>query len=190
MAQVRGRRVDGRDVRDFTWSTPRQDRCLPARASVRQPGFRACDEPRRVLRPAPARDIADDLRGRWIPGQSKAACRKVDVAGDVEKRWQQRPMPGLARVEELRDLLHVDGRAGLRGRVRPRERAVRGAEIDADNEARSHRIGPIRKLRLPRAPRRCGPRMAEAARPHGSLPIRDDGGRPESPQIPSRCRRP
>src|SRR6476646_9273454 len=129
-------------MRDFIWSTPRQDRCLPARASVREPGFCACDEPRRVLRPASPRDIPDDLRGRWIPGQSKAACRKVDVARDVEKRWQQSTMPGLARVEELRDFLHVDGRAaGVRGRVRPRERAVRGAEIDADNEAGGHRIG-------------------------------------------------
>ena len=49
-------------------------------------------------------------------------------------------MPGLARVEELRDFLHVDRRAGVRGRIRPRERAVRGAEIDADDEAGGHRI--------------------------------------------------
>ena len=117
------------------------------------------------------------LRGRWIPGQSEAACGKVDVAGDVEERRQQRhDAPRLARVDELRDR-PAAGWACRRPRTYPPTRARSSWCRDRCRQRSGRsREDPVRRLRLRRARRRC-------------WPVAGSGGKASRVASQPRCRR-
>ena len=72
---------------------------------------------------------------RSVPRKRGAAGGKILVSRQVQERGQQRSPLHLTGVDGLWNLLHPD-LSGVfdRGRIRPRQRAIGRAEIDADDE--------------------------------------------------------
>src|SRR5262245_47512806 len=83
-------------------------------------------------------ELADRVSRTRVPGEYNRSGRQVVLAGNVEERRQQRPLPHRAgghelgsckrleaQVPDLRTVLKVDVSQG----------AIGGAEVDADEEA-------------------------------------------------------
>src|SRR5260370_39078610 len=109
---------------------------------MREPGFRRRDEAAGILDAALLRQAADYLSGVRVPGQSERAFGKIHRAGEIEGRGEERLVLHFTGVDELRDGHEGDRgqleRVGGGGGIRVGERAVRGAEVDTDNEAWFH----------------------------------------------------
>ncbi len=107
---------------------------------MREPGFRRGDQAAGVFHAALLREAAHD---RWrirVPRQRERSGRKIDGAGEIEERRQQRLVAHFARIHELRNIeqLHVGGRewVGVRAQFRIGEGGVGRAEIDSDDVLR------------------------------------------------------
>ena len=149
------------------------------------------DEAHRVLRTALARQLADDaLRRRRSHGSAEAAGREIHFARQVQERRQQRARRDLVRVDQLRDLAHLDRRL-LLGWIGAHggERTVGRAEIDPDDEAGCHGVGLsgyFRRLPL-RRERRFAARPGRRARAAGRAmtATRDGAGRRGTVRLPT-----
>ena len=108
MLQVVCRRRHRRDLRHLLRCAPRQDR---RRGSRRRMTATIWPTPRgatgsriRASAPVPRRPTAER---RLRPGKAETVSWKIELAGDVQKRRQQRTLD-LSRVHELRDCQDLD----------------------------------------------------------------------------------
>ena len=134
MLQVARRRGNRRELRHLLRRAPRQDRRRAARAGVRQPRFGRRHEARRVLGSALPRQFPDDppRRGVVRPGEAETVGRKIELAGDVQERRQQRTLGDLSRVHELRNRQDLDRGRVFARQIGARHRGVGRTEIDPD----------------------------------------------------------
>ncbi len=93
MLQVFGGGIDGRNAVQAFGGFPGQHGGGAVNRRVRQPALGRRNEAARNFRPAPLRELADDVLRLGVPGQSNGTGGKIALAGDVEERGQQ----GLAR---------------------------------------------------------------------------------------------
>ena len=131
----------------------------PIDAGVREPALRARDDARRRIDAARSRVLPDDEASLGVPRQRLHALALVR---EIQERRQQRPGLDLTLRDELRNANDL-AVATRRPRVDANgERAVCGAEIDPDGEARSREAPPppapgcARHIRQPAAAARAG----------------------------------
>ena len=136
--QVARRREHGRHAANIVRRLPRQDVGGPVHARVREPRLRRRHQAGRVLGAALARELADHRVGLAVPRQRDRPGREIRRTRQEEERRQERGRGDLAGIDQLRDALHGRRRIIARARVDVRERAVRRAEVDADDEPGVH----------------------------------------------------
>ena len=108
-------------------------------AGVTQPRLRRRDHARRHPCALRTRELADDLACALVPRQRGLVRREIDVAREIDERRQLAPRRDLAGCHQLRNLEHANARVGRVGGDIG-DRRVRGAEVDADQEARGQAI--------------------------------------------------
>ena len=136
--QVPRRREHGRHAANVVRGLPRQDVGGPVHARVRQPRLRRRHQAGRILGAALARELAYHRVGLGVPRQRDRPGRKIRRPRQEQERRQERGRGDLPGIDELRDALHGRRRIISCARVDVRERAVRRAEVDADDEPGVH----------------------------------------------------
>ena len=134
MRQIPRRRLERRHLRHVRRRLPRQQRTAAVHARMTQPALRRRHQPRRHLAAVTAGKLADHLRRVLLPRQRQTARREFLRIGQIQKRRQQRLLLDRPHARELRNLQHrlLDRAPALLREVQIRERAMRGAEVDAD----------------------------------------------------------
>ena len=125
-------------------------------------------------------------------GSARLSGGKVELAGDVEERRQQRARGDLSRVHELRDRQNLDRGRVLVRQIGARHRGVGRAEIDPDAVSRvvSHMVSYATSIS-------AGATMVRPVVPSGGSSTRDarqpgwssvprNGGCPAT--LPTRCK--
>ena len=151
VAEITRRGFDGRDAMDFGRRAPGQERRRAIDAGVTEPRLSRRYQPARHLGAMIARELTDGEIARTVPRQGRGARRQVVCSGHVEKRGKQRSPGGFARCHELRnreDLnIRLAGRSAA-AQVDVGQRAIRCAEVDADQEMRHGSLRTYRGCRV------------------------------------------
>ncbi len=139
MREVARRRLQRRDARDVVVDRlvllmvgRRQDLGAAIDARMRQPALGGGDESTRCGRALGPGEAADHIPGAGVPGQTQGVLGELRGRRKEQERGQQRARVHLRGREHLRDL-EGDGSL-LALRIGLGQRAVRGAQIDADGE--------------------------------------------------------
>src|SRR5262249_48779504 len=93
------------------------------------------DQSARDLGPVVPRELADRVGCVGVPRQRDRSGRQVVLTRNVKERGEQRSLGDLAGGDELRDRIRLESQVPDLGsvlQVNVRQRAVGGAEIDAD----------------------------------------------------------
>ena len=135
--EVADGRVQRRDARHLGRRIVRQDVGAPVDAGVAKPALGAGHEADRRRGAAAARQFADDRAAVGRPGQRELVRRQLVGMRHVQERGQQRLRFDRAGRCQLRHRQHaVRGGLAVAGvDVDEGQRAVRGAEVDADRIA-------------------------------------------------------
>ena len=136
--EVAHRRLERRDARHFGRRVARQDRRAPVDARVAEPALRARHEADRRRRAAAAREFADRVVARRpvhgsasSPGASSSACGRYRNEGSSGERFDRARARSAAAIGSTPCTV---ASPSLARDVDVGQRAVRGAEIDADGE--------------------------------------------------------
>ncbi len=140
--QIAARGFYGRELLHALGGAPGENRAGAIDAGLREPTLRRRDEAARVFDAAFLRQAADQVARLRVPGKRQRAFGEIQRAGQVERRGQQRFLAQLAGVYQLRDRRQRHGRqrksVSRRAGIRVGERAVGGAQVDADYVAGFH----------------------------------------------------